>query len=141
MVVIDPAKRDAFAGASAGFVSRMVVAPLDLMKIRLQLDVRLLDDERGGTSTRATHNSRNLDYVRLHRRSSPSLRNWMVGQGLINTIRTIHAEEGLRTFWRGNAAATLLWMSYAAVQFSMYNVLRRRSNTSSEKQKLSYVLP
>ncbi|KAI9919206.1 hypothetical protein PsorP6_011677 [Peronosclerospora sorghi] len=78
-------------------VTRLVAAPLDLLKIRLQVQpVRIGDGQV------------NLKYA-----------------GLLQAVRSIYAEEGLRSFWRGNFAATGLWVSYSALQFASYRVLTR----------------
>ena len=87
------ATADLVAGAGAGGVSRVLVAPLDLVKIRMQLP---------GCS----------------RATTPAA-------SLHDTVRLIYAEEGLRTFWRGNVPAMCLWMSYSAVQFSCFHGLKR----------------
>ncbi|KAF0683548.1 Aste57867_24405 [Aphanomyces stellatus] len=78
----------AVAGGVAGGMTRMIAAPLDLLKIRLQVQV-------GSKSS-----------------------------GMIPAIASIYREEGVRTFWRGNVAATLLWVSYSGVQFGCYQALQ-----------------
>ncbi|TMW67069.1 hypothetical protein Poli38472_012185 [Pythium oligandrum] len=90
------ATRDAaIAGAVAGGASRLVAAPLDLIKIRFQVQQAPISSHPGAK------------YV-----------------GFLQSIRSIHAEEGLRGFWRGNLAATGLWISYSAVQFGAYGGLK-----------------
>eukprot|EP01038_Epipyxis_sp_PR26KG_P005925 gene5925-8172_t len=37
---------------------------------------------------------------------------------------TMVKEEGLFSLWKGNLSATILWISYAMVQFSVYGVLK-----------------
>nr|CCA23186.1 Mitochondrial Carrier (MC) Family putative [Albugo laibachii Nc14] len=44
----------------------------------------------------------------------------MLKQTLRKTIQSVHAEEGIRAFWRGNLSATALWISYSAIQFACY---------------------
>lgn len=77
----------------------MLTAPLDLIKIRYQIQ-------------------------KLPRRGR-------VGQsiGLARAVRSIYQEEGLRSFWRGNFAATLLWISYSGAQFGVYKVLLTTSDS------------
>ncbi|ETW08651.1 hypothetical protein, variant [Aphanomyces invadans] len=70
-------------------------APLDLLKIRFQVQVGV--------------------------KSTKFPRHYM---SLVHALSTIYREEGLRTFWRGNVAATLLWVSYSGVQFGTYQALR-----------------
>jgi solute carrier family 25 thiamine pyrophosphate transporter 19 len=43
--------------------------------------------------------------------------------GFLQSLRSIHAEEGLKSFWRGNLAATNLWVFYSALQFGSYQRL------------------
>lgn len=43
--------------------------------------------------------------------------------GLLHAVGSIRGEEGLRGFWRGNLAATGLWVSYSALQFGSFRVL------------------
>ena len=70
------------AGAVAGAGSRLLIAPLDLLKIRWQL---------------GTH-----------------------GNMLDTVTGIIKQEGGITSLFRGNVAATYLWVGYAAVQFSLY---------------------
>ncbi|OQR94492.1 Mitochondrial Carrier (MC) Family [Achlya hypogyna] len=83
----------AIAGAVAGGATRMLAAPLDLLKIRFQ----------------------------VHKSPTPS---HGMGRRLIRAIMHIYREEGVRTFWRGNVAATGLWVSYSAIQFGCYQALQ-----------------
>ncbi|KAG5176633.1 mitochondrial carrier domain-containing protein [Tribonema minus] len=90
--LIPAAWHDTFAGCVSGAVSRLATAPLDVAKIRCQLD--------GGRG------SARYD-------------------GLLMTFRSVYAEEGLVSLWRGSPAAMMLWVSYSGVQFGVYPVFRR----------------
>ncbi|TYZ62911.1 hypothetical protein PybrP1_000340 [[Pythium] brassicae (nom. inval.)] len=92
------ATQAAVAGAVAGGVTRMIAAPLDLIKIRFQVQQAPI--------SRATGHQHAAKYVTL-----------------LQSLRSIHSEEGLRSFWRGNLAATGLWVSYSAIQFGCYRSL------------------
>ncbi|POM69993.1 Mitochondrial Carrier (MC) Family, partial [Phytophthora palmivora] len=72
-------------------VTRLVAAPLDLIKIRFQVQPAPV----------AGHIE--AKYA-----------------GLLQAVRSIYAEEGLRSFWRGNLAASGLWIGYSALQFASY---------------------
>ena len=85
-----------FAGAFAGMVARLISAPLDLLKIRFQLQ----GTEALGGSSPAKY--RNM---------------WQAS-------KTIVKEEGLTALWKGNIAATYLWVSYSMVQFGIYGMLK-----------------
>lgn len=69
----------------------------------------------------------------------------ILNQALRKTIQSVHAEEGIRAFWRytslldnlryciiinlsyhrGNLSATALWISYSAIQFGCYQNMDR----------------
>ncbi|DAZ92567.1 TPA: hypothetical protein N0F65_012797 [Lagenidium giganteum] len=89
------ASHAAIAGAIAGGATRLIAAPLDLIKIRFQV-------QQAPISGRAP----DAKYV-----------------SFVQSLRSIHAEEGLRSFWRGNLSATALWVSYSGIQFGCYREL------------------
>ncbi|KAK7756707.1 mitochondrial thiamine pyrophosphate transporter [Diatrype stigma] len=91
------------AGGTAGLISRFVVAPLDVVKIRLQLQPHPRKHVPG-------------DHHHHHPRH-PSL---PVYKGTLQTMRHIVANEGITGLWKGNVPAELLYVSYAAVQFTAY---------------------
>lgn len=70
---------EAACGGAAGLASRLLVAPLDVLKIRFQLQREPVRAGGGG----------------LYR-------------GLLQSARLVAAEEGLRSLWRGNGAALAL---------------------------------
>ncbi|KAJ4272053.1 mitochondrial thiamine pyrophosphate transporter [Fusarium torreyae] len=84
------------AGAIAGLVSRFIVAPLDVVKIRLQLQPHSLSDPVAAL------------------REAPAYR------GAIETLKHILKHEGLTGLWKGNVPAELLYVCYGAVQFTTY---------------------
>ncbi|KAL6818678.1 mitochondrial carrier [Trichoderma sp. SZMC 28013] len=84
------------AGAIAGLVSRFIVAPLDVVKIRLQLQPYSLSDPLAPL------------------REAPAYR------GTVQTIKHILRHEGLTGLWKGNVPAELMYVCYSAVQFTTY---------------------
>ncbi|KAI0409611.1 mitochondrial dicarboxylate carrier protein [Xylaria palmicola] len=86
------------AGATAGLISRFVIAPLDVVKIRLQLQSHSLSDP--------------LSHQNL--RGSP------IYKGTVRTLQHIVRNEGITGLWKGNVPAELMYVSYAAVQFTAY---------------------
>ncbi|EGC30145.1 hypothetical protein DICPUDRAFT_41871 [Dictyostelium purpureum] len=77
------------SGSLSGAVTRFFVAPLDVVKIRFQLQ-----------NTTKTGNK--------------------LYTGVFQALTKVTKEEGFRALWKGNLSAELLWISYAAVQFSTY---------------------
>ncbi|KAK4145514.1 mitochondrial carrier domain-containing protein [Dichotomopilus funicola] len=86
------------AGATAGLIARFVIAPLDVVKIRLQLQTHSLSDPLS------------------HR----DLRGGPIYKGTLPTLRHILRSEGLPGLWKGNVPAELLYICYSAVQFTTY---------------------
>ncbi|SPJ73262.1 related to TPC1 - mitochondrial transport protein [Fusarium torulosum] len=84
------------AGAIAGLVSRFVVAPLDVVKIRLQLQPHTLPDPVNALQNASAH------------------------RGAIATLKHILKHEGLTGLWKGNVPAELMYVCYGAVQFTTY---------------------
>ncbi|KAH0566218.1 mitochondrial thiamine pyrophosphate transporter [Trichoglossum hirsutum] len=85
------------AGATAGLVSRFCIAPLDVIKIRLQLQVHSLSDP--------------LSYKGI---SGP------VYKGTFRTLKAILKEEGITGLWKGNIPAELLYVAFGAIEFATY---------------------
>jgi len=86
-----PLWHNSVAGAVAGAGARLATAPLDLVRIRRQLD-------------------RSVTYPR------PSL--W----SSLSTI--VRDEGGVSALFRGNLAATYLWIGYSGVQFGVYGHIK-----------------
>lgn len=114
------------AGGTAGLISRFVVAPLDVVKIRLQLQTHSLSDP-------LTHAGDD------HPRGSPAYK------GTLRTMRNIVASEGITGLWKGNVPAELLYVSYAAVQFTAYRsasmLLHRTLGGDDNHQRGHHILP
>jgi solute carrier family 25 (mitochondrial thiamine pyrophosphate transporter), member 19 len=88
---------EAVAGAVTGVVSRTLIAPMDVIKIRLQLyDALAARDAQRGAQARLQH-----------------------------VVSTLWREGGVFAFFRGNVSALLLYGGYAGVQFPLYGRLVR----------------
>lgn len=99
-----PHWHNVLAGAVAGATARLATAPLDLLRIRAQLE-------------------REVTYPR------PSL--W-------KKLRTIYQQEGgVGALFRGNLAATYLWIGYSAVQFSVYGSIKQELYDIQQQQQLT----
>ncbi|KAH4610984.1 thiamine pyrophosphate carrier [Parastagonospora nodorum] len=94
------------AGAAAGLVSRFVIAPLDVIKIRLQLQIHSLSEP---TSYRGL--------------------NGPVYKGTLGTLKQILRDEGVTGLWKGNIPAELLYLTYGSVQFSAYTNISQMLDT------------
>ncbi|XP_034568003.1 mitochondrial thiamine pyrophosphate carrier [Notolabrus celidotus] len=93
----------ALAGSAAGMVTRALISPFDVLKIRFQLQI-----ERVSTKT-------------------PEGKY----RGLFQASRCIHSEEGLSAFWKGHIPAQLLSICFGAVQFATFEVLTEVVHTTT----------
>ena len=85
------------AGGFTGFVVRTIVQPLDVLKIRFQLQ----------------HEPIKMSSHVSKYRSLP--------QSVLDIVR----EEGITSFWKGHVPAQLLSVTYTAVQFTSFNFFNR----------------
>jgi solute carrier family 25 thiamine pyrophosphate transporter 19 len=81
----------------AGLVSRFCIAPLDVVKIRLQLQPHSLSDPPSCDGIKGP-----------------------IYKGAFSTLRAIARQEGIRALWKGNVPAELLYVCYGGVQFTAY---------------------
>ncbi|KAG9762718.1 hypothetical protein KCU75_g10089, partial [Aureobasidium melanogenum] len=103
------------AGAIAGLVSRFCIAPLDVVKIRLQLQSHSLSDP--------------LSYAH-HAHKGP------VYKGTLFTLKTILREEGLTGLWKGNVPAEGMYLAYGAIQFLAYRSATQAIDELTPNHKL-----
>ncbi|RMZ85097.1 hypothetical protein DV738_g76, partial [Chaetothyriales sp. CBS 135597] len=99
------------SGSVAGLVSRFVIAPLDVVKIRLQLQPHSLSDPLS------------CDGIK-----GPTYK------GVFTSMRTIVRQEGLRSLWKGNIPAELMYLCYGGIQFASY-----RSLTQAQEQARRHI--
>ncbi|XP_078164825.1 mitochondrial thiamine diphosphate carrier 2-like isoform X1 [Carex rostrata] len=104
---------DTLAGAIAGGISRTVTSPLDVIKIRFQVQL-----EPTTTWT--------LLQKEMYRSSKY--------RGILQTTKEIFREEGLLGFWRGNVPGLLLYMPYTAIQFTVLHKLKTFVSGSSKAE-------
>jgi solute carrier family 25 thiamine pyrophosphate transporter 19 len=93
---------------------RFVIAPLDVVKIRLQLQMHSL-------SGPLSHNDI---------RGSP------IYKGTLPTLKHILREEGVTGLWKGNIPAELMYVSYSAIQFTAYRSITLTLQTTVGENKL-----
>uniref|UniRef100_UPI00398F08B1 mitochondrial thiamine pyrophosphate carrier isoform X1 n=2 Tax=Pristiophorus japonicus TaxID=55135 RepID=UPI00398F08B1 len=87
----------AAAGSVAGLLTRVLINPLDVLKIRFQLQIERL--------------SLFEPLAKYH--------------GMLQATSRIFREEGLRAFWKGHIPAQLLSISYGGVQFVSFEFLTK----------------
>ncbi|KAM4530142.1 mitochondrial thiamine pyrophosphate carrier [Odontesthes bonariensis] len=93
----------ALSGSAAGMVTRAIISPFDVLKIRFQLQI---------------------EHVSSQRREG---KYW----GLFQATRRIYTEEGLPAFWKGHVPAQLLSICYGAVQFATFEFLTEMVHKST----------
>lgn len=102
-------------------MQRFCIAPLDVLKIRLQLQTGPLQGRGAGgvISGLAPIGTINTFKHILHDEG--------VTVVLSNSIYCSHANQGstLQAFWKGNVPAELLYVAYGAVQFSTYRMTNK----------------
>ncbi|XP_004693552.1 PREDICTED: mitochondrial thiamine pyrophosphate carrier [Condylura cristata] len=97
------------AGSVSGLVTRALISPLDVIKIRFQLQIERLSQ------------------------SDPSAKY----HGILQACRQILREEGPAAFWKGHVPAQLLSVGYGAVQFLSFELLTElahRAHTGGARQ-------
>ncbi|NXE38644.1 TPC protein, partial [Ptilorrhoa leucosticta] len=102
----------AAAGSASGLVTRVLVSPLDVLKIRFQLQIEQLS-------------SRN-PAAKYH--------------GILQAVQRIFREEGLTAFWKGHVPAQFLSIGFGAVQFMAFeNLTELVHNVTSFNARDSFV--
>ncbi|XP_007557496.1 PREDICTED: mitochondrial thiamine pyrophosphate carrier [Poecilia mexicana] len=93
----------ALAGSAGGMVTRALISPFDVIKIRFQLQIERVSSQR-----------REGKY-------------W----GIFQASRSIYSEEGLTAFWKGHIPAQLLSICFGAVQFVTFEFLTKMVHKST----------
>lgn len=86
-----------FAGAASGFITRAICQPLDVLKIRFQLQIEPI--------------------------SKLSVSKY---RSIFQALYTITHEEGPKALWKGHVPAQFLSVSYGIVQFWCYETVRKQ---------------
>ncbi|KAI0999442.1 Mitochondrial thiamine pyrophosphate carrier 1 [Podosphaera aphanis] len=104
------------AGAIAGLMTRFVIAPLDVVKIRLQLQ---------------THPQSNVQ--------SPVKNFSPIYNGIWSSLKHIVASEGITGLWKGNVPAELMYISYSAIQFTTYRTISLTLQKTSGEHQIPFI--
>jgi len=91
----------ALGGGVAGAITRSITQPLDVLKIRFQMQVEPVTNDKGSKY-----------------------------RGVIHAFKSIYAEEGMRGMFRGHNSGQVLSVTYALVQFWSYEQLRALAHQS-----------
>ena len=91
-------------------MSRFCIAPLDVVKIRLQLQPHSLSDPLS------------CDGIK-----GPTYK------GVFPTLRAIAKQEGIRALWKGNIPAELMYVTYGGMQFVAYRGFTQLQQSSPFK--------
>ncbi|SMN17978.1 similar to Saccharomyces cerevisiae YGR096W TPC1 Mitochondrial membrane transporter that mediates uptake of the essential cofactor thiamine pyrophosphate (ThPP) into mitochondria [Maudiozyma saulgeensis] len=93
--------KSSIAGALSGLAARNVIAPLDTLKIRLQITPVLRN-----TSSHYTNPLR-------------------MTPGLVRRINEMIRNEGIRSFWKGNISGSAMYVIYNGFQFCTYSYFNK----------------
>ncbi|XP_076892688.1 mitochondrial thiamine diphosphate carrier 2-like [Bidens hawaiensis] len=111
---------DATAGLISGAISRTVTSPLDVIKIRFQVQME--------PTTRFALLTKNVY-------GTPKY------TGMFQASKDILREEGLSGFWRGNVPALLMVMPYTAIQFMVLHKVKTFASGSSKSEDHIHLSP
>ena len=104
-------KENALAGGVSGIVARLVTTPLDVVKIRFQLQEETIN--RRDVSSKYT--------------------------GITQTLRTIAQEEGIQALWKGNVPGLAMYFLYGGLQFSTFELTNRTMKEKLHVQSSAWV--
>ncbi|ODV94901.1 hypothetical protein PACTADRAFT_34651 [Pachysolen tannophilus NRRL Y-2460] len=98
----------AVSGSISGIIARTVMAPLDIIKIRLQLQY-----------VKKNHFKQENQKVKY--------------RGIIGTFTAIVKNEGFFSLWKGNVPASIMYAIYGSSQFTSYSVFNKLFSDLEDK--------
>ena len=113
-----PQWKEAVAGAVAGACSRTVMAPVERIKLLLQLQGSISKEEKIVTTPTTNSKKATTSSAVISSTRSSSSSAWQVA-------RTVYTEQGIRAFWRGNLPNVLRVSGTAAVNFTCLDYYKR----------------
>lgn len=90
------------SGAASGIICRTIVQPLDVIKIRFQLQLEPISRHSSPLTAGDVHPPGKYT-------------------GISHTIRLMWREEGVRSFWKGLFASQLISIVYTPIQVGSHN--------------------
>lgn len=115
--------RHLVAGGGAGAASRTCTAPLDRLKVLMQVDpLRSIVLDSGGLD-RGPRGLRTVVFSQVHASKNNSVR---IGGGFAQMIQ----EGGVRSLWRGNGINVIKIAPESAIKFMAYEQVRTEPRLS-----------
>lgn len=120
--------KQAVSGGLSGLMTRAITHPLDVLKVRFQLQVEPIGQQKApsqrDSETQFTKKLFDFNANRQGTSASLELPQSQRGEGkylsLIQAGRTIYREEGILGFWKGHCSGQLATVSFMMVQFWSY---------------------
>lgn len=124
------ASRNFVAGFTAGGVATLITQPADLIRTRLQLNVRSQHAPHRAERAPCQHTyHRAMLHCELVVQFAPGVGVWGTGQLLVNSIRHIAKTEGVAALFVGSTARILKRSLSTAVTWTLFEEAMRRLNS------------
>jgi solute carrier family 25 thiamine pyrophosphate transporter 19 len=128
-------RQTVLAGGIAGLISRFCIAPLDVVKIRLQLQVHSLSDPASHQSVQGPIYKGTLSTMRAIMRQEGITVCFLLRGKDSSTTKGRSNTDDSQGLWKGNIPAEMMYVCYGALQFTAYR------STTQVLAELPYRLP
>lgn len=116
---------------TAGLVSRFIIAPLDVIKIRLQLQTQSLKS-RGIVPPRSLLTTPPPYQLGPQAPAAAAAAGIPYHRSAWAAARHIVATEGVTALWKGNVPAEVMYVAYSGVQFVTYRATAAALHSAAE---------